>query len=93
MPHGVLSLADFLGLRLDHAGEVLGREAGDGVGGPVNLDVGDAADETVVPGGERTAQGDPQSWPVPHGCCGVEDAVVDDLQHRGQALRPTCKES
>ena len=41
MTHGVLSLADFLGLRLDHAGEVLGREAGDGVGGPVNLDVGD----------------------------------------------------
>lgn len=37
MPHGVLSLADFLGLRLDHAGEVLGCDfgrGGDGVRSP-----------------------------------------------------------
>ena len=53
MTRGVLSLADFLGLRLDHAGEIFGCDfggAGDGVGGPVDLDVGDAADGAVVTG-------------------------------------------
>lgn len=53
MTRGVLSLADFLGLRLDHAGEFFGCDfggAGDCVGGPVDLDVGDAADGAVVTG-------------------------------------------
>ena len=47
---GVLSLADFLSLCLDHAGEVLGCDfgGGDGVGGPVDVDVGDASYEAVV---------------------------------------------
>ena len=53
MTRGVLSLADLLGLRLDHAGEFFGCDfggAGDCVGGPVDLDVGDAADGAVVTG-------------------------------------------
>lgn len=65
MTRGVLSLADLLGLRLDHAGEIFGCDfggAGDGVGGPVDLDVGDAADGAVVTGkgGRRTASGSPR---------------------------------
>lgn len=51
MTRGVLSLADFLGLRLDHAGEIFECDFGgarDGVGGPIDLDVGDAADGAVV---------------------------------------------